>query len=157
MKFPLFLMGSVLLLASCKNDSSQLATADNQVIEYKMDNNQYAVIVVQAGGMSEDDVKALAMKKAAEKTRDQKMRYFTVESEDHVQAMSSTNTAYDNPSPQRNMYYEMIQSDNFGRDRFQDERNPQENTYPAYRVIFKCYQDKPSGGAKDACEFVSCQ
>ncbi len=146
---------ALLALSSCKYNASKLAVADSQIIEYELDSDQYAVVVVRADGMSEEEAKTLAMKKVAKKTRDHQKRYFTVEKEGEVQAMLSSGTAYDTPPPPRNMYYELIQSNDFGRDRFEDERMPQENLYPAYRIIFKCYADNP-GGAVDACDLTPC-
>ncbi|MBI3236966.1 MAG: hypothetical protein HYZ48_04630 [Chlamydiales bacterium] len=121
-----------------------------------MDNDQYAIVVVQSEGIDEEGAKKLAMQKAAEKTQDQNMRYFTIESEGNVQAMTSSGSAYDNPPPARNMYYELIQSGNFGRDQMEDERMPQENLYQAYRIVFKCYADKPKGKSVDSCSIVPC-
>lgn len=143
-----------LFVGGCKNSSAHLAAADRQVIEYQMDDDQYAIVIVRTDGMTEEDARELAMKKAAEKTKDEGKRYFTVEKEGEVQAMTSSGTAYDNPPPPRNMYYELIQSGNFGRDRFEDERGSQENLYPGYRVIFKMYAESPGGKAVDASSLV---
>jgi len=143
------------LCAGCKNDSKNLASADQQTIEYQVDDNEYAVVIVRSEDMSEEQAKELAMQKAAEKTRDQKLRYFTIESEGQVQAMRSGKSS-DDPSPPSNMYYDLIQSNNFGRDRFEDQQFPDGNIYPAYRIIFKCYQEKPGEKAVDACDIVSC-
>lgn len=148
MKYTVFTLCALsLFVGGCKNTSAHLAASDRQVIEYQMDDDQYAIVIVRTEDMSEEDARNLAMQKAAEKTKDEGKRYFTVEKEGEVQAMTSSGTAYDNPPPPRNMYYELIQSGNFGRDRFEDERGSQESLYPAYRVIFKMYSDNPGGKA----------
>ena len=156
MKLQYLFVFSLLALASCKNNLSSLAIADSQVIEYQMDNDQYAIVVVQEDGMSKKDARALAMKRVAEKTRDQQGRYFTVEKEGEVQVMLSSGTAYDNPPPPRNMYYELIQNNNFTRDSLEDRRMPQEKVYPAYRIVFKSYSERPKWGAVDACDLTEC-
>ncbi|MBS0606768.1 MAG: hypothetical protein KF898_06080 [Parachlamydiales bacterium] len=139
-------------------DSKKQPTAsDQQTIEYQMDKDQYAVVIVQTQEMSDEEAKKFALQKAAEKTRSQNLRYFTIESEGKVQAMRSSSTADDNSPSPRNMYYELIQSGNFGRDRFEDERVPQENVYSGYRIVFKCYSEKPNSEAVDVCDIVSCK
>ncbi len=150
----LFVLACI-LCAGCKNDSGNLASAEQQTIEYQTDDNQYAIVIVRSGEMNEEQAKELAIQKAAEKTRDQKLRYFTIESEDQVQAMRSGKSSNPPPSPS-NMYYELIQSNNFGRDRFEDQQVLDADIYPAYRIVFKCYQEKPGESAVDACDIVSC-
>lgn len=146
-----------ILVTSCKNTSAKNLLVNNQLIEYELDKETYAIVVVREEGMSAEEAKKKAMEKAAEKTQEGHRRYFTVESEGEVQAVSATGSAYDGSHPPRNMYYELIQSDNFGRDRFEDERTPQEGVYPAYRIIFKCYLNRPSSEAVDSCDIISCK
>lgn len=147
----------LLILTGCKSGVATTPLTNRQVIEYKSDNGSYGVVVVQEGGMSEKEARLKAMQKAAEKTQAEQQRYFLIESEGRVQAVTASGSAYDSPPPPRNMYYELIQSDNFGRDRFEDERTPKENTYPAYRMVFKCYATPPSAEAIDSCEVVPCK
>ena len=145
-----------LIVFGCKGVSQNIAASDRQMIEYKIDDNEYAIVVVQSEGVDQESAKQLAMQKAAQKTQGQKLRYFTIESEGNVQAMNATGTAYDNPAPPRNLYYELIQSGNFGRDKVEDQRIPQEGVYQAYRIIFKCYAQKPSEKAIDSCSIIPC-
>lgn len=144
------------LCAGCKDDSKNLASADQQTIEYQVDDNEYAIVIVRSENMSEEQAKELAMQKAAEKTRSEKFRYFTIESEGQVQAMRSGKGPNDTPPPPSNMYYDLIQSNNFGRDRLEDQQSPGGGIYPAYRIVFKCYEEKPGEKAVDACDIVSC-
>ncbi len=155
MKYAGFLVCLCLALSGCKDSSVGETLADAQAIEYQIKDNEYAVVVLQKAGMTEEQTKQLALQKAAEKTRDQKYRYFTIESQEKVHAMSGSGGAYD--SPPQNMYYELFQSGDYGRDRFDDESSPQENIYPGYRIVFKCYQEKPSYKAIDACEVIPCK
>lgn len=141
------------LLLGCKEASKELAASEEQTIEYQIDKNKYAIVVVRGEGMSDEDVKGVALRKAAEKTRGEHFRYFTIEKEGQVQAMTPGN-APDNG--QRNMYYDLIESDNFGRERFDDEQGPEANSYPAYRIVFTCYLEKTSEKAIDACDLISC-
>jgi hypothetical protein len=141
----------------CKDSKRQPNVLAQQTIEYQMDEDRYAVVIVQTQGMSDEEAKKFALQKAAEKTRSQNLRYFTIESEGKVQAMRSSDTADDNSPSPRNMYYELIQSGNFGRDRFEDEKSSQGNIYSGYRIVFKCYSEKPNSNAVDVCDIVSCK
>lgn len=131
--------------------------ADQQVIDYQIKDNEYAVVFLQSDGMTDEQVKQLALQKAAEKTQKLKYRYFTIESQEKVLAMSGSGGAYDNASPPQNMYYELFQSGDYGRDRFENESSPQENVSSGYRIIFKCYKEKPHEKAIDACEVIPCK
>jgi hypothetical protein len=152
MKKTVLLFISLLTLVACKDDSS--SNEDAQAIEYNVQGNEYAVAIVKTQGMSDSDAKQLALKRAAQMTQKHNYRYFSVEKEEDVQAMSSSGNNSQMPS---NMYYELIQSGNFSREQFQDYNSSQTQLYPAYRITFKCYQEKPSGKAIDSCNLVECK
>ena len=154
MKKSVLWISTLLLLAACGGGEQTLADGDRQTIQYQMGQDQYAVVIVQEQGMSDDAVKQLAMQKAAQLTLDKNYRYFTVESEGQVMAMSPSGSNYQAP---RNLYYELIQSNDFSRDQFSDSQANQTQTHSGFRIVIKCYQNSPGGKAIDACSVVKCK
>lgn len=146
-------MFSFCALFAFGNYNFHLAT-NNNIIDYKVKENTYAVVVVQEQGMSRSEVKQIALKRAAEITQKHHFRFFVIETKEDVQATQSSKSKSLVPG---NRYYEVIQSDNFGRDRFENSGDAQIHTYPAYRLIFQCYSDKPSRKAIDSCTLVDCK
>ena len=129
---------------------------DQRVIEYQVGGNEYGVVVVQEEGTNLSQAKQLALKKAAQITQENDFRYFTIEKEDVVRALSTDNPSYSNQPPPHNKYYVMIESENFGRAQFEDQTPAQTGVYPAYRILFKCYAEKPSQEAIDSCTLTPC-
>ncbi len=152
MKRSLLYTLSLLLLVACGKDT--LADADRQTIQYQTGQDQFAVVIVQEDGMSEEAAKEIAMKRAAQLTVDKNFRYFTVESEGQVMAMSPSGSNYQAP---RNLYYELIQSGDFSRDQFSDSPANQTQTYTGFRILIKCYKENPGVKAIDACGLVDCK
>lgn len=141
-----------LVLGACSKSSSN----SNNIIEYQMKGNQYSVIVVQDGGLSQSEAKQAALKKAAQMTQNNSRRYFVVESEGAVQAMRSSGSGSNSQMPS-NLYYEMVQSGNYGRENFESRGGTVPEIYPAYRIMFKMYEEKPSRSAIDSCTLVDCK
>jgi len=124
-----------------------------QTIQYRIDSSQYAVVVVQKGGVTSRDAKQYAMEKAAAMARQNNFRYFTVELEEKVFATDAQSRRGSDIQMPRNMYYELIQSDNFGKAPMVKGSNGSVvATYPAYRMVIKCYKERPIAGAIDVRE-----
>jgi hypothetical protein len=153
MKNTCLLFISLFTLLSCQSDPP---FDDHRAIEYQVQGNEYAVVIVQPEEMSDAQAKKQAIQRAAQLTQRNNYRYFKVEKEEKVQAMSTDNSAYDNPPMPSNMYYELIQGDNFNRDQLSDQSLSSTELYPAYKITFKCYQDRPSSDAIDSCTLVDC-
>jgi thiamine biosynthesis lipoprotein ApbE len=153
MKRYFFLLIPFIALVACQNDPP---THDHQAIEYQVENNEYGVVIVQGEGVDDAEAKRQALQRAAQLAQKNNYRYFEVVKEEKVQVASTNNSAYSNPSMPSNMYYDLIQSDNFGRDGSSDQNLSQTGLYPAYRIIFRCYQEKPSSDAIDSCTLVDC-
>lgn len=153
MKTHLFLFILLFSMVACRSDPP---ADDGQAIEYRVQGNQYGVVIVQDQGISDAEAKKQAMQRAAQLTQKNNYRYFEVEKEEKVQVASTKNSAYSNPSMPSNLYYGLIQSDNFGRDGSSDQNLSQTGLYPAFRIIFRCYQEKPSSDAIDSCTLVDC-
>lgn len=140
-----------LLLSGCR----QVATTAPQTLDYQVGNNEYAIVVIFNEGTSEQEAKQVALQKAAEKAHSEQFQYFTIEKEGPVAAILSGKDG-DSSHPS-NMYYDLRQSGDFGRERFSGEQMPQGTPQSAYQIIFKCYVDKPSGQAIDVCDVLSCK
>ena len=152
MKYSALLFVSLLALVACKNGPS--IGQDPNTIEYNVQDNEYAVVVVRTEGMSDSEAKKLALKRAAQLAQKNNYRYFAVEKEEDVQAMSTNGN---NPRMPHNLYYEEIQSGDFSREQFEDQNYSATQLYPAYRITFKCYREYPSGGAIDTCTLIECK
>lgn len=153
MKFAALILATYFLVG-CRSDSV-LELAD-QTIQYQVNNNQYAVIVVE-DEISKEDAKKYAMQQAAETAKKNGYHYFKVESEGEVAVAKSDKQFPGAQSQPRNLYYEMIQSGNFGRERLSPDETPSSGMYQGYRIIFSCYKEPPSGKSEDVCEYTNCK
>ena len=72
---------SLCLLAACRNDSAMLGQ-DGRTVEYQIQDNEFAVVVVQENGMRESEAKKEALESVAVLTQKNNYRYFEIESED---------------------------------------------------------------------------
>jgi hypothetical protein len=129
--------------------------APDQIIEYQEDGGKYVVVVVM-DGISQSEARKMARKRAAEIVVGRGDRYFTIDEEQETQVIKSE----DIPSNQRfygNMYQELIIEKDFGKSAVTRQTLPMSNTYPAVRMVFTSYKEKPSGKSFDACKFTNCQ
>jgi len=132
MKTQIFLISVMALMCCC-----QEATIADSAIEYQIDQETYAIVVPQEEGMSDEDAKQLALKKAKEVAKSHNFQYITIEKEEKGTFASTRN----NPQLPKNLYYEDIQTQNFGKDR--NIGGPTPYTTPAYKITFKGYKEKP--------------
>ena len=145
-------LSALLILGSCRSD---VAIADEQeAIEYRIEDGSYAIVVPQKEGWSQEKTKQLAMHKAAELAKSYNYRYFLVKNESTVQ-VARTNKDPEADAP-RDLYYEVIQSGNFGREQMLQPQ-PYSELLPAYKIIIQCYENNPPSNAVDVCEIMKCQ
>jgi hypothetical protein len=126
-----------------------------RVVKYKMENNQFTIIVVQENNLSYDDAKNIAMKKAAETTKDNNFKYFELKAEDEVTIMlgkSNFPSSYDFP---QNLYQEEIVEKGFDRERFIEQGVQDNQPYPAVRIIIQCLNTKTKN-ALNPCDYMNC-
>jgi hypothetical protein len=146
-------LSALFLFGSCRSDVS---LADEQeAIEYRIEDGSYAIVVPQKEGCSQEQTKQLAMRKAAELAKSYNYRYFVVQKESTVQ-VARTNQSSGANAP-RNLYYESIQSGNFGREQIMQESQQYPQLLPAYKIIIQCYTNNPPPTAVDVCEMIKCQ
>lgn len=156
MKLAICVAAVAALLGMCTNSfSKKMVVAVDQVIEYQVDGDQYAVVIVQ-DGVSPSDAKKMARQRAAEITVQSGNRYFTVDSEVETQVMRSDQPWPNNQQFYGNMYQELIIEGDFNKERLQRQSIPDANMYPATRLLFTVYPSKPKGKSIDACTLTDC-
>lgn len=128
--------------------SSNLGSTSNQIIEYQMDSGQYAVVVVM-DGISASQARKVARQRAAEVVIEQGNRYFTIDSEQETEVIKS-DEGFNNQPVNGNLYQELIIERDFSRERLKTETIPTTSTYPAIRIVFTSYKQKPNWKAIDA-------
>jgi hypothetical protein len=125
-----------------------------QVIEYQLDGNQFAVVVMLEG-TSLEEARAVARKRAAEVAFERGSRYYVVDSEVQTEVIRSQR-----PNEQGffgNMYQELIIEEQFHKDRLATEETANEGCQKAVRLVFSCYKEKPRGkDAIDICTTGQC-
>lgn len=148
----------VAFAGACTNPrSNEIASSfADQTIEYQVQENQYAVVIVEDEGITAEQAKKLARQKAAEITVQNGGRYFTIVSEQPTQVIKSEHPWPDNQAFPQNMYQELIIEKNFNRQRLQQEQGPSENLYNAYRLVFNI-SEKESRHSIDACTLTKCK
>lgn len=145
-----------LLLTACSSVDSKfdLAQAD-QLIDYPIQNDQYAIVVLEERGVSSSQARKMALQRAAELTVESGNRYYTIESEEKTLVARSDKDWPDNN--QGNLYQEVIIRENFDKTALDRQMpNTGETTVPALRIIIKCYGEKPSKRSYDACQSTQC-
>jgi len=153
----LICIGIVLSLCSCKS-SHQISSADLEKysMNYNIEDNKYGVVIVEDGGISRREAREYGLQKASEVAKDNGYQYFVIDSEEQVEVLKGDNSNYQGQAPS-NMYYELIQSDNFGRERFESENISTVRTLPGYQIEFSCFREKPSTKhAIDVCLYQNC-
>ncbi len=151
MKKQLILLAA-LFVVSCGSHSSTLAAdLSDQTVEYQIEGNRYAVVVAE-DGISRREAKEYAMKRAAQVAEDNGFSYFTVDAEDQV-AMARSEKQPSSQTAPRNLYYEMIQSDNFGREPIEPGNPPPTSMTQGYRIQFSCYKEAPKGKSYNVNDF----
>jgi hypothetical protein len=142
-----------IVLCACTNSKPLKPICLDQVIEYSIDHDQQAVIVVM-DGISLREAKKLAQQRAAELTISQGGRYFTIDQEEETRMIQSKDLPGSQKAP-GNLYEELIIQKDFGRSRV-DRGGQMSKAYPAFRLIFTPYREKPNGSAIDACRLTNC-
>lgn len=156
MNLPICVVLCVGLLGMCSySGGDKYVRLADQLIEYQLEGDQYAVVVVM-DGLSASEAKKIAMKRAAEIVVQQGDRYFTVDTEQETSVIKSDDDL-DNQRFYGNMYQELIIEGDFNRDRLRYRSLPNTSTYSAFRLVFTSFKDKPGKKAIDACTLTNCQ
>ena len=151
-----FGMAALLGLFLHNGEIAKAADVSEQIIEYQVNERRFAVVVVEDGSVSESDAKNMARQRAAEITVDKGFKYFKVISEQETEVTKSDRPFPDNQAYYQNMYQELIIEGDFDKRRLESRSIPSENTYPAIRLVFQCFEKKPWGSSVEACTLADC-
>lgn len=125
-----------------------------QIIEYKLDENLYAVLVVQ-DSICSSEARRLARQRAAEVAFEQGFRYYQIESEIQTEMIRS-----ERPLDQGffgDMYQELIIEERCHKDWLATQETANEGCHTVLRLVFSCYKEKPvGGGVVDICTSGQC-
>lgn len=144
---------ATLFIVSCVSPSGTLAAnLSDQTIDYQIEDNRYAVVVAE-DGVSRREAKDYGMKRAAQVAQDNGFSYFTIDKENEV-AMARSDKQSSSQSMPSNLYYEMIQSDNFGREPIEPGNPPPSSMTQGYRIEFSCYKEAPRGKSYSVNDFL---
>jgi hypothetical protein len=133
----------------------QAADISDQYVDYKLEENRYAVIYVERGDDTDGaSAKEMAMRRAAEVTKNNGYSYFQIEKEQKVEVASASSPS--NPFG-TNIYEEKIIQGDTGTTSFEQRTEPQTGgIYPGYKITFKVFKEKPSGSSYAACDYTDC-
>lgn len=153
MKTAICIAAIAALVGTCyRSYGPGVLAANDNVIEYQIQGNRYAVVIVREKGMSVSQARKMAQQRAAEMTVVEGNRYFVIESETQVQAVQSSGSGNQFYT---NMYQELIVEGDFSKQQTEAEQPAPSYTYPALRVVFVMYPDKSSNSI-DACKYTTC-
>ena len=148
MKVSVFLVAIVALFAGCSQSDWKSLMVDDEMIEYKLQSGQYAVVVVLDNRVTLDVAKKAARRRAAELAVSGGYRYFLIQSETQTRVVKQR-ASLENEAEE--MYIEG------------DFRNGQlasssvnEAAFPALKVVFQCFDKKPKGKSINACNLTDC-
>lgn len=145
------------LLGSCSSVGTTPLGQTSQVLEYPIQDKQYAIVILMDEGMSEEQARDLARQKAAELTVKNGFRYFTVEKESKVQVIKSNQPFPDAKAFPGNLYEELIVEKDFTRERVANAAEGGSSFVPGFRWIIQCSEERSSSKAVDACTLTDCQ
>jgi len=152
MRFYICIVAIAGFLGMCERaDAGKFVGNSSQIIEYQIDEKQYAVVVVM-DGISASQAKKMAMQRAAEIVVEGRDRYFTVDSEQETEVVKSEG----GQNAPRNLYQEVVIEGEFNRERLRDRSVLKTELYPAIRLVFTSYKQKPHWKAIDACTLTPC-
>jgi hypothetical protein len=140
MRWPFIIM--LMTAIFCGGCSDGFTIADDEMIEYKLKPGQYAVVVIIDAQTSLDQARKAARHRAAEITVRGGYRYFWVQSESQTQVIRQKADNHDI----------------FIEGEFQPlaKAESNETAFPALRVVFQCFEQKPKSKAFKACNFTDC-
>ena len=153
MKRILIITSCLAFLASCGNSTPK--DLSQYTVDYSIEDNRYGVVVAEDDGISTREAKNYAMQRAAQVAHSHGYRYFTIDRETQVLMTKGSNAPYNEDMP-KNLYYSMIQSDNFGKDRMDSSNLTPTEQVPGYQIEFSCQGEKPSGRSHDVCDYGLC-
>jgi len=136
-----------MLFGSCsKGDWKPLV--DDEMIEYKLQPGQFAVVVILNDQITMDLAKKAARVRAAEIAVSGGYRYFLIQSETQTRVVKQRASLEQDAG-------EMIIEGDFGNGHLASS-SMSETAFPALKVVFQCFDKKPKGKSINACNLTEC-
>lgn len=134
---------------------SSLTAADN-LLDYQVEDNTYAVVYIESDATSRCEAREQALKRAAELAQSNGYRYIVINAEQKVQVAK-----FNSPSHpfHDNMYQELIIEKDRGRNSISQRSLPPNNPiYPGLKITYSCFRDLPVDQANviDVCSLIYC-
>lgn len=136
------------LCASCSRSDWKSVALDDEMIEYKLQPGQYAVVVVLDVKTSLDQAKKAARHRAAQLAVSGGYRYFLIQSE------VTTRVIKQQAMLDQDVKELFIEGD-FGQNQL-TASSMNETVFDALKVVFQCYEKKPQGRSVKACNWTDC-
>lgn len=148
MKFPFLFIAMIALFGSCSQGDWKSSMVDDEMIEYKLQPGQYAVVIVLDNRVTLDVAKKAARRRAAELAVSGGYRYFLIQSETQTRVVKQCASL-------ENEAEEMFIEGDF-RNGHLASSSIQEAAFAALKVVFQCFDKKPKGKAINACNLTDC-
>jgi hypothetical protein len=134
-----------LCLAGCQWSDQASEPKGDEMIEFRLQPGQYAVIVIMNDTMTLKEARKTAWRRSAEVAVKEGYRYFLVQSETTMRVMKHQAML---DAKQQEIYIE----GEFTKTASSIDRV----VFPALKVVFQCYEKKPKGKSIKACRLTDC-
>jgi len=148
MKIPFLIIATIALFCSCSQGDWLSSIVDDEMIEYKLQPGQYAVVVVLDNRVTLDLAKKAARRRAAELAVNGGYRYFLIQSETQTRVVKQRASL-------ENEAEEMFIEGDFRNGQFASS-SINEAAFSALKVVFQCFDKKPKGKSINACNLTDC-
>lgn len=148
MKIPFIFFASIILFGSCSQSDWKQAAIDDEMIEYKLQSGQYAVVIILDDRVTLEVAKKAARHRAAELAVSGGYRYFLVQSETQTRVVKQQASL-------ENEVEEMFIEGDFRNGQLASS-SIGESTFLALKVVFQCFDKKPKGKSINACNLTDC-
>jgi hypothetical protein len=147
MKIPVIFIAMQVLFGSCQGDWNT-SMVDDEMIEYKLQPGQYAVVVIISDQVTLERAKKAARQRAAEVAVSGGYRFFLIQSETQTRVVRQRASL-------ENDIEEMFIEGDFGRGQLAAS-SMKEAAFSALKVVFQCFDTKPEGKSINACNLTDC-
>ena len=148
MRISFVFIAMIALFGSCSESDWKSLVVDDEMIEYKLQSGQYAVVIILNERLTLEQAKQAARHRAAELAVSGGYRYFLIQSETETRVVKQlVNLEKD--------LGEMIIEGDFGKGQL-SATTMTETAFPALKVVFQCFDKKPKGKSINACNLTDC-
>lgn len=123
------------------------------VFEYSTGEREVTIIVVQGNDVSFNEAKKLAMKRAAEATRENGFKYFIIKKREKVTFVGTKKGHRIYSNFPYNIYQREIVERGMGREPLKPEEDVE--TSPAIKLIIE-FSEKKTSDTFSSCDFIDC-